>query len=116
MSRRVVAVLTATLALGAPPLAAAQGAGDDQYSDPFAGEDQQQEESSSGSGDTSAPTPAPAPAPAAQTGTTTDTTAVEPTATTAATLPRTGPAAIWVTVAGVLALLAGAGLRRTVRT
>ena len=110
MSRRAPAVFVASLALAAPGSALAQSVGDEQYRDPFAGEDQPQDATAGSGGDTSAPAPAPAPVPAP-----TDSTAVEPIATTAGTLPRTGPAAIWVTAAGVLALLAGAGLRRTAR-
>ena len=114
MSRRGPAVLAAAIALAAPASALAQSVGDEQYRDPFAGEDQPQDETGAppaGDGDTS---PAPAPAPTA-TPAPTDSTAVEPTATTAATLPRTGPAAGWVAAVGVLALVAGAGLRRTTR-
>ena len=103
-------MLAATIALAAPASALAQSVGDEQYRDPFAGEEQPQDE-------TGTPPPAnghPAPAPTGTPAPTVSTT-VEPTATTAATLPRTGPAAAWVAAAGVLALVAGAGLRRTAR-
>jgi hypothetical protein len=112
MRRRGPGLLAIAIALAAPASAPAQSVGDEQYRDPFAGEEQPQDETAAppaGDGDT-APAPAPAaPAP-------TDSTAVEPTATTAATLPRTGPAAAWIAAAGVLALVAGAGLRRSART
>lgn len=125
MSRRGTAVLAAALALSAPGAALAQSAGDDEYRDPFAGEDQPQDGGGAGGSDgggstgggapsapAPAPTPTPTPAPAAEPG------AVEPAATTAATLPRTGAAvgAGWVAAAGFLLLAAGVGLRRSVRT
>jgi LPXTG-motif cell wall-anchored protein len=123
MRRRAAAALAAALALSAPGAALAQSAGDEEYRDPFAGEEQPRDggpQGGGGTGDestpaptptpTPAPTPAPVPAPAA------GTSAPEPTATTAGTLPRTGLGAGWATAAGVLLLAAGAGLRRSVRT
>ena len=117
MSRRGSAVLAAVLALCAPASALAQSVGDEQYRDPFAGEEQGQDDTGGGGGgSTPAPTPAPAPAPApAPTAASTES-AVEPTATTAGTLPRTGATAWWIAAAGMLALIAGAGLRRTAQT
>jgi LPXTG-motif cell wall-anchored protein len=105
-------MLVAALALCAPASALAQSAGDDQYRDPFAGKGQEQGETESGgAGEDGAGTTAPAP-PAAPT----DSTAVEPTATVAGTLPRTGAESGWVALAGLLLMAAGAGLRRTART
>ena len=108
-------MLAAALALLAPAVASGQSAGDEQYQDPFAGENQPQQESPAPTGGDGDSAPAPAAAPPASTPTT-GTAPVEPTATTAGTLPRTGPAAGWIAGAGVLALMAGAGLRRSART
>ncbi len=63
VTRRRLAVLIAALALAAPGTALAQSAGDEQYQDPFAGDDQSQSGDSQGDGSESAqatPTPAPA--------------------------------------------------------
>ena len=113
MRRRASAVVAAALALGVPAPALAQSVGDEQYRDPFAGEEQPQDD---GTEDTApaapTPAPAPAPAPAAPTGSA----PVEPTATTAGTLPRTGAEAAWVAAAGLLMIAGGIGLRRTART
>jgi LPXTG-motif cell wall-anchored protein len=110
MSRPSAAALAAVLALSAPAGALAQSAGDDQYRDPFADENGSQQEGSGGGGDDTGGGSTPTPAPAPSSGT-----AVEPTATTAGTLPRTGLGAGWVTIAGLGLIVAGAGLRRTVR-
>lgn len=116
MPRRAAAVLATALALAAPASALAQSAGDEQYRDPFAGE-QPPQDGSSGGGDPngatapqggtgSAPAPAPSTTPAPG----------EPTATVAGELPRTGPAAALIFVAGVVLVGAGLGLRRSART
>jgi LPXTG-motif cell wall-anchored protein len=113
MRRRLPAVLAAALALGAPAPALAQSVGDEQYRDPFAGEDQApQDGGAEDTAPTPAPAPAPVPAPAAPTGSGT----VEPTATTAGTLPRTGAEAAWIAAAGLLLFAGGVGLRRSART
>jgi len=111
MSRRGTAVLAAALVLSAPAAAPGQSVGDEQYRDPFAGEDQPQDDDSQDG----VTTPAPAPGPATPAGPT-DSTAVEPTATVAGTLPRTGGESGWVALAGLLLVTAGAGLRRAART
>jgi hypothetical protein len=90
---RLVALLTA-LALVAPASAFAQSAGDEQYQDPFGGDDQQQSSGDSSSG--SAGTAAQA-APAAQ------------------ELPRTGGDPITPAVAGFWLLLGGVALRARLR-
>jgi hypothetical protein len=108
MRSHASAVLAAALALGAPAPALAQSAGDEQYRDPFAAEEQAPE----GGGENPAPPPAPAPAPAAPSGST----PVEPTATTAGELPRTWTEEAWIAAAAVLLLAAGTGLRRIART
>jgi LPXTG-motif cell wall-anchored protein len=105
-------VLAASLALGAAAPAFAQSVGDEQYRDPFAGEEQTQDESGGG-GNTPAPAPAPAPAPT--TTPPTDSTG-EPVATVAGTLPRTGAESAWIAAIGAVLIAAGAGLRRTART
>jgi LPXTG-motif cell wall-anchored protein len=109
MRRHTSAVLAAAVALGVPAPALAQSVGDEQYRDPFAGEEQGQDEATENTAPSSPPpAPAPAPEPAAPTGSA----PVEPTATTAGTLPRTGAEAAWVATAGLLLLAGGIGLRR----
>jgi LPXTG-motif cell wall-anchored protein len=96
-------ILVTALALAGPP-AWAQSAGDEQYDDPFAGQDDQ------GSSAQPAPTatpsaPAAAPAAAAPA-------AAPPAATaSAAQLPRTGTDALFTALAGLGLVLAGVGLR-----
>src|SRR5215212_6867953 len=101
-----VAALAATLALGAPPLALAQSVGDEQYRDPFAGEEQAPEQTGGESTPGPAPTPAPAPAPAPATSPTPSAPATtpsgEPIATVAGELPRTGGEEAWVAAIGML--------------
>lgn len=113
----VIAVIATALALGAPPLALAQSVGDEQYRDPFAGEEQAPEDT--GGGSTPAPAPAPTPAPAPATSPAPSPPATTPTgepiATVAGELPRTGGEEALVAAIGMLALAAGAGLRRTTR-
>ena len=112
MSRRLTAVLVTSLALGAPPLAMAQSVGDEQYRDPFAGEEQPQDETGGGGGSTPAPAPAPAPArpprprppPASRS---------QP-SRTRCRARASEPA--WVAAIGMILIAAGAGLRRTART
>jgi len=103
----------AAFALSAPAGALAQSAGDEQYHDPFADQDQAQDERDGGGGDQggSSPSPAPAPAPTGTAAPTESTTTAEPIATTADTLPRTGSEAVWVAALGLLSIAAGAGLR-----
>ena len=110
MSRRGSAVLGVLLALSAPAPALAQSVGDEQYRDPFAGQD----ESPPADGDQGGPAPAPAPVPApTTTAAPTETAAGEPIATTADTLPRTGTEPAWVLAVGLLLVAAGAAVRRT---
>jgi LPXTG-motif cell wall-anchored protein len=111
MARRLATMLAAlVLSLAAPAAALAQGAGDDQYSDPFG----------SGQNDDSGeeqPEPEPEPEPAAP----------EPTPTPAATasqqepagqeqLPYTGADEGLVALAGVVMLAGGIALRLRVRS
>jgi len=116
MSRLGAAALAAALFLSAPAGALGQSAGDEQYHDPFAGQDQARDEG--GRGDQGggspppSPSPAPPPAPTTTAAPTESTTTAEPIATTADTLPRTGSDAVWVAALGLLSIAAGAGLRR----
>jgi LPXTG-motif cell wall-anchored protein len=106
--RRRLAALVAAGLLAAPASALGQSAGDEQYQDPFSG---QNGGSSSGGGSSSAPQPAaPAstPAPAAPA-------AAAPATPSAATqqpqLPRTGAETLLTALAGVGLVMAGVGLR-----
>ena len=114
MTRSLLCIAALLCALAAPSAALAQGAGDDQYQDPFGDEQSQQEP-------TPTPTPAPAqpapaqppvpaqPAPSAP--------APAPAAAPAQggssqQLPRTGVDAGWIALAGAVSLAAGLALRR----
>ena len=120
MSRLGAAALVAVFALSFPAAAIAQSAGDEQYGDPFAGQDQPQGEPQDEESQETAPAPTPAPAPAPAPAPTTiapaESTTVEPTATVAGTLPRTGAETGWLAASALLLLAAGAGLRRAART
>jgi LPXTG-motif cell wall-anchored protein len=107
--RRRLAVLIAALALAAPGTAFAQSAGDEQYQDPFAGDDQSQSDGSQSAQATPTPAPvaqAPAPAPAAT---------AAPAVAASQQLPRTGNDPITPAVAGFWLLLGGVALRARVR-
>jgi hypothetical protein len=115
--RHRLIALTAAIALAAPATAFAQSAGDEQYQDPFGGDDQQQSSGDQGSSSGSAgsaqatPTPAPAPAPA-----TPSSSGAAPAASAAAQqLPRTGGDPITPAVAGFWLLLGGVALRARIR-
>jgi LPXTG-motif cell wall-anchored protein len=121
MARSRLAVLLAALALLAPASAFAQSAGDEQYQDPFGGDDQSQSQGSdqqdtqgssggdSGSGETAQATPAPTAAPAAPVATTAQAQAAAP------QLPRTGSDAAPQLAAGALLLAGGLVLRVRLR-
>lgn len=109
MSRLGAAALLTLFTLSVPGTTLAQSVGDDQYRDPFAGQDQSGQQD-----DASAPAPAPTPAPTAS-APATDPATGEPIATVADTLPRTGGEAGWVAGAGLFLIGAGAALRRTAR-
>jgi hypothetical protein len=112
---RLVALLTA-LALVAPASAFAQSAGDEQYQDPFGGDDQQQSsgDSSSGSAGTTAQA-TPTPTVAATSPSTTATATAAQAAPAAQQLPRTGGDPITPAVAGFWLLLGGVALRARLR-
>jgi LPXTG-motif cell wall-anchored protein len=116
MIRALVCIAALLCALAAPSAAFAQGAGDEQYQDPF-GDEQSQEQPEP----TATATPAPAqsapsaPAPAATPS------AAQPAPPQAASaqapapageLPRTGADAGWLALAGAALLAAGLALRR----
>jgi hypothetical protein len=105
--RRIVALLLAVSLLALPAAATAQGAGDEQYADPFGQTDQP-----NGSQDEPAPEPDAAPAPA------TPAAPAEQVVTsqeaTAPTLPATGLPAFLLASAGAMLLASGAALRRRV--
>jgi LPXTG-motif cell wall-anchored protein len=100
----VVGLVVVVFALAAAP-AWAQSAGDEQYDDPFAGQENQG--SSAQPAPTATPAPAPAAAPAAQQAAPAQ---AAPTAS-AAQLPRTGAETLLTALAGVGLVMAGVGLR-----
>ena len=103
----VVGLVVVLFALAGAP-AWAQSAGDEQYNDPFAG--QQDQGSSSQPAPTATPAPAPAPAPAAAQTAPAAPAAAAPTAS-AAQLPRTGAETLLTALAGLGLVMAGVGLR-----
>ena len=114
MDRRRIVTLTVALVLAAPGAAFAQSAGDEQYQDPFAGDDQEQ----------ATPTPTPAPDTPVSSDDGTQTTAQAAPTPTAASgsaaaaqeqLPRTGNDPIMPAVAGFWLLIGGVALRAKVR-
>jgi hypothetical protein len=118
MVSRRIAALAAALALFVPATAMAQSAGDDQYQDPFGGDEEQSQDNGSQSPDT--------PTSSGDTGTDTTTTTQTPTAPAetspataqtaqAAQLPRTGGDVVLPAVAGFWLLLGGVALRARVR-
>ena len=117
MARSLLIVAALLCALAAPSAAFAQGAGDEQYQDPF-GDEQSQAEPTP----TATPAPSqPAPSQAATAPTATPSTAQAPTQAApapapapapAGELPRTGADATWLALAGFALLAAGLALRR----
>jgi LPXTG-motif cell wall-anchored protein len=110
--RQWVVWLLVAVALGAPSAASAQGAGDEQYQDPFAPDTEQSEEAPE-----STPAPAPAPAPGGETSPSAPPPAAAPapTATAAQQLPYTGADAGILAAGGVVLLAGGVALRLRVR-
>ena len=111
MTRSLLIIAALLCALAAPSAALAQGAGDEQYQDPFGDEQSQQEPAPTATPAPAQPAPAqPAPAqpaPAAP--------APAPAPVQAAPseqLPRTGADAGWLALAGAALLAAGIALRR----
>jgi LPXTG-motif cell wall-anchored protein len=101
------------LALAAPAAALAQGAGDDQYSDPFgSGQNDDAGSSQDDEPEPAAPEPAePAPEPAQPA----PATAAQPTPEPAQQLPYTGADEGLVALAGVVLLAGGIALRLRLR-
>ncbi len=108
MTRSLVCIAALLCALAAPSAALAQGAGDEQYQDPFGDEQSQPEPTATpvpapaqpapAQPAPAQPAPAPAPAPAQ--------------ASQSEQLPRTGADAGWLALAGIVFLAAGLALRR----
>jgi hypothetical protein len=108
MTRFMLCIAALACALAAPAAALAQGAGDEQYQDPFGDEGSQAEPT---------PTATPAPvqsAPSAPAPTAEPSAAQAPTAQAAPSeqLPRTGAGAGRLALAGAALLAAGLALRR----
>jgi LPXTG-motif cell wall-anchored protein len=101
----VVGLIVVVFALAGTP-AWGQSAGDEQYDDPFAGQEDQGSSAQPAPTATAAPAPAPAPA-AAQAA---PAAPAAPTAS-AAQLPRTGAETLLTALAGVGLVMAGVGLR-----
>jgi len=115
--RRIVSLTAALLALALPGAALAQTPGDDQYTDPFGGENQEQPSSPSQDDPEPTPTPepeSPATAPAA-TATPAPAATASQTTSPAAQLPRTGGEPLPFAVAGFWLVLGGVALRARVR-
>jgi len=114
--RRRLAALAAAALLAAPGTALAQSAGDEQYQDPFAGEEQgeSQEPAPTATPAPQEPAPAPetAPAPAPETA---PAPAPAPAPGQPAELPRTGLDAAPVLAIGAVLLGGGVALRLRVR-
>jgi LPXTG-motif cell wall-anchored protein len=121
-SRRRIAALVAAGLLAAPATALGQSAGDEQYEDPFAGENQPEQPSpdtpvDDGGGAQPAPAPAePAPAPAPATaGQEPAATESGPATASQEQLPNTGADAEAVLLVGTILLAGGVALRLRVR-
>ncbi len=110
MTRFLLCIAALACALAAPSAALAQGAGDEQYQDPFG--DEQSEPAP-----TATPAPAQAPSAPAPTATPSPTAAQAPQQAAPAPsptqqLPRTGVDAGLIALAGAVLLAAGLALRR----
>jgi hypothetical protein len=107
--RRLVALLLAVSLLALPAAAMAQGAGDEQYSDPFGQTDEQ-----GGSQEQPAPEPDAAPAAPATPAAPAEQATASQDAAAAPTLPATGLPAFLLASAGAMLLASGVALRRRV--
>ena len=106
-------VLLAVLALAAPASAAAQGAGDDQYQDPF-GDDQPAQTQPRDDGLSDAPQVPGSGSSTSGGGSSAGSSgsaAQAPSAAASAALPQTGSEPLWLALSGGAFLLIGAGLR-----
>lgn len=106
---RLVALLLAVSLLALPAAAMAQGAGDEQYSDPFGQTDDQ-----GGSQEQPAQEPEAAPAAPATPAAPAEQATASPDAAAAPTLPATGLPAFLLASAGAMLLASGVALRRRV--
>jgi LPXTG-motif cell wall-anchored protein len=111
--RRILVVAGMLLAL-LPSAAAAQSAGDEQYSDPFGGTDQSQAQATPAPAAPTAPAPAAQPAQPAQPATPAPAAPTQP-APAGAQLPRTGADAWLPALLGLVLLSAGVALRARAR-
>ena len=108
MTRSLLIIAALLCALAVPSAALAQGAGDEQYQDPFGEEQSQSEPTPTATPAPAQPAPAqpapaqPAPAPAQ----------APAQASQTEQLPRTGADAGWLALAGIVLLAAGIALRR----
>ena len=111
MTRSMLCIAALLCALAAPSAALAQGAGDEQYEDPFGDEQSQQEPAPTATPAPAQPAPAPAqPAPAQPAPSTPAPAPAQ--ASASQQLPRTGVDAGWIALAGAASLAAGLALRR----
>ena len=109
--RRPLIVLAALLALCVLPAAAvAQGAGDEQYADPFGEVDRPDRSQQSQDGTDTQQNSAPSPTAEPVVG---DTTVAQSSAATASQLPRTGLEIVPIALLGVAMLLAGVAISRS---
>jgi hypothetical protein len=118
MLSRCIAALVVAFALAVPASALAQSAGDEQYQDPFGGEDQSQSQGGSGGGGSAQPAPAPAATPAPATpaaGTTEAAPAAAGAHAAGRQLPYTGAPTGVVLIAGTILLGGGIALRVRLR-
>ncbi|MBE2316399.1 LPXTG cell wall anchor domain-containing protein [Solirubrobacter sp. CPCC 204708] len=115
MSPRHALIIAATAIVLAPPSAYAQGAGDDQYNDPF-GDEQEQEATPTATPAAPAATATPAPPSTAQATATPSVPQATATPVPAGpTLPRTGIDAWPLALGGALLLGSGLALRTRLR-
>jgi hypothetical protein len=114
MHRALAALLLLAALLTLPAAALAQSAGDEQYVDPFQGDQEQpaQQPQEAPAEPTEAAPAEPAPAAPATPSTEGEVTAA-PAQTEAPTLPRTGLPVLLILSAGYALMLAGVALRRT---
>lgn len=113
MTRSLLCLAALLAALAAPAAALAQGAGDEQYEDPFGDEQSQQAEPTPAATATPAPAQSAPSAPAAPAPTAVPSAAQAPSqAAPAGELPRTGLDAGWIALGGAIVLAAGLALRR----
>ena len=114
MTRSLLCIVTLLCAFAAPAAALAQGAGDEQYQDPFGEEQSEQPDPAPAA--TATPAPAPAQAPSAPAPTATPSAAqaapAAPVPAPSGQLPRTGAEAAWLALAGAVLLATGLALRR----